>query len=248
MSAIAAPPANHLLSALPAEELQRLRPFLKRVEMPAGKLLVEQGARVFDVYFPSTAVVALMCDVREGPSCQVAVVGNEGVVGVSAFLGGQLAANRAVVLRAGEGYRLSATALLREFNREGPLNALMLRHLQALLCQMSQTAVCGGHSPIQQLGRWILMCLDRGDGSQIIASRELVAGQLGLGRRHLQKAAADLQAAGFIRWTRGRIDVLNRRALEDSGCDCRRIIDLEYRALLATPKKNPQACGLGATC
>jgi CRP-like cAMP-binding protein len=248
MSAIAVPPANHLLSVLPAEELQRVLPFLKRVEMPARKLLVEQGARVFDVYFPATAIVALMRDIREGPSCQVAMVGNEGVVGVSAFLGGQLAANRAVVLRAGEGYRLSASALVREFNREGPLNGLLLRYLQALLCQMAQTAVCGGHSPIQQLGRWILMCVDRGDGPHIVASRELVAGQLGLARGHLQKAAADLEAAGFIRWARARIEVLNRGALEDSGCDCRRIIDVEYKALLGAPKKSPQACGLGATC
>jgi CRP-like cAMP-binding protein len=248
MSAIAAPPANHLLSALPAEEFQRLLPLLKRVEMPAGKLLVEQRGRVFDVYFPATAIVALMRDVQEGPSCQVAMVGNEGVVGVSAFLGGQLAANRAVVVQAGEGYRVSAAALVREFNRGGPLNGLMLRYLQALLCQMSQTAVCGRHSPIQQFGRWILMCLDRGDGLHMVASRKLVAGQLGLGRNPLQKAAADLEAAGFIRWVRGRIDVLNRGALEDSGCDCRRIIDLEYRALLGAPKKSPQACGLGATC
>jgi len=236
MSAIASPPANHLLSALPAEELQRLLPLMKRVEMPAGKLLVEQGARVFDVYFPTTAIVALMRDVQEGPSCQVAMVGREGVVGVSAFLGSPLAANRAVVLHSGEGYRLSAAALVREFDREGPLNRLMLRYLQALLSQMAQTAVCGRHSPIQQLGRWILMCLDRADGSHLVASRALVAGQLGLGRSHLQKAATDLQAADFIRWERGRIDVLNRGALEDSGCDCRRIMGAEQEAILARRK------------
>jgi len=207
--------ANHLLAALPDAELRRWLPLLERVDLPLGHVLYESGVTLHHVYFPTTAIVSLLYVLENGASAEIAVVGNEGIVGISLFMGGGSTPNRAVVQSAGTGFRLPAEALKAEFNRAGPVLHLLLRYTQALITQMAQTAVCNRHHSLdQQLCRWLLLSLDRLTGDEIVMTQELISNMLGVRREGVTEAALHLQAAGVIRYARGHITVLDRQKLE----------------------------------
>lgn len=227
------PKLNQLLASLPDAEWLRWKPQLERVKLELGQVLYEAGGLQSHVYFPTTAIVSLLYVLENGASAEIAVVGREGLVGVSLFMGGQSTTNRAVVQSAGEGYRLRASGMQTEFNRAGPVLHLLLRYTQALITQMSQTAVCNRHHSLdQQLCRWLLLSLDRLDGNDLVMTQELISNMLGVRREGVTEAALSLQRAGLIDYARGRIKVLNRGGLEQRSCECYAVVKAEYDRLL----------------
>ena len=227
------PRKNMLLAALPDAEWQRWLPQLEAVVMPLGQVLYESGATLSHVYFPTTAIVSLLYVMENGASAEIAVVGNEGIVGISLFMGGESTSSRAVVQSAGQGFRLKAQMMKSEFNRAGPVLHLLLRYTQALITQMAQTAVCNRHHSLdQQLCRWLLLSLDRLQDNELIMTQELIANMLGVRREGVTEAAMKLQKAGLIRYQRGRITVLNRQGLEKRTCECYAVVKREYARLL----------------
>ena len=225
--------SNQLLGALPAAEWQRWLPQLEAVEMPLGQVLYESGSTLSHVYFPTSSIVSLLYVMEDGASAEIAVVGNEGVVGISIFMGGESTTSRAVVQSAGKGWRLAAQAIKEEFNRAGPVLHLLLRYTQALITQMAQTAVCNRHHSLdQQLCRWLLLSLDRLQGSELVMTQELIANMLGVRREGVTESALKLQRAGLIRYARGRISVLDRQGLEQRSCECYAVVKKEYDRLL----------------
>jgi CRP-like cAMP-binding protein len=228
-----APSQNHLLAALPAEERGRLIPHLELVPMPLGAVLYESGSELRHVYFPTTSIVSLLYVMRDGASAEIAVVGNEGIIGVALFMGGETMPNRAVVQSAGHAYRLKGHLLKQEFNRSGELQHLLLRYTQALLTQMAQTAVCNRHHSLdQQLCRWLLLSLDRLPSTELVMTQELIANMLGVRREGVTEAAGNLQKAGLISYRRGRITVLDRVGLEARACECYAVVKKEFDRLL----------------
>jgi CRP-like cAMP-binding protein len=225
---------NHILAAFPAAEYERLAPHLDLVEMPLGEVLCESGGRLEHVYFPTTSIVSLQYVLESGASAEIAVVGNEGILGISLFMGGETTPSRALVRSAGHGYRLKAHLLQQEFNRAGPVLRLLLRYTQALITQMTQTAVCNRHHSVeQQLCRALLLSLDRLSTDSLLMTQELIANVLGVRREGVTEAAGNLQRAGLIRYSRGRIDVLDRPGLEKSACECYRVVQNEFERLLS---------------
>jgi CRP-like cAMP-binding protein len=225
--------ANHLLAVLPAAELQRWLPLLEPVELPLALVLYESGRTLSHVYFPTTAIVSLLFVLEDGDSAEIAVVGSEGIVGISLFMGGESTPSRAVVQSAGRGYRLSSKAIKESFNRNGPVMHLMLRYTQALITQMTQTAVCNRHHTLdKQLCRWLLLSLDRLQGNELVMTQELIANMLGVRREGVTEAALKLQAAGLIQYARGHITVLDRPGLERRTCECYAVVKKEYDRLL----------------
>ena len=227
------PRRNLLLAALPEAEALWL-PNLEPVELPLGKVLYESGTTMSHVFFPTTAIVSLLYVMEDGASGEIAVVGHEGIVGVSLFMGGESTPSRAVVQSAGTGFRLEAKILMKEFNRAGTVLHLLLRYTQALLTQMAQTAVCNRHHSLdQQLCRWLLLSLDRLPSNELVMTQELIANMLGVRREGVNEAAGKLHKAGVIRYRRGHITVLDRPALEGRTCECYAVVKKEYDRLLA---------------
>jgi CRP-like cAMP-binding protein len=227
------PTENHLLAALPDAEWQRWLPQLERVEMPLGQVLYESGGTLSHVYFPTTAIVSLLYVMENGASAEIAVVGNEGIVGISLFMGGDSTSSRAVVQSAGLGLRLKAQIMKDDFNRAGPVLHLLLRYTQALITQMAQTAVCNRHHSLdQQLCRWLLLSLDRLQGNELVMTQELIANMLGVRREGVTEGALKLQNAGLIRYARGHISVLDRDGLQKRSCECYVVVKKEYDRLL----------------
>lgn len=227
------PRQNHLLAALPADEYARLFPHLELVPMPLGDVLYEPGIQMRHVYFPTTSIVSLLCVMDDGASAEIAVVGNEGIVGVSLFMGGETTPSRAVVQSAGHAYRLQGPLLKDEFYLAGPMQRLLLRYTQALLTQMAQTAVCNRHHSLdQQLCRWLLLSLDRLPSNELIMTQELIANMLGVRREGVTEAAGNVQKAGLIEYHRGRITVLDRAGLEARACECYAVVKRECDRLL----------------
>jgi CRP-like cAMP-binding protein len=227
------PTENHLLACLPDTEWQRWLPELERVEMPLGQVLYESGGTLSHVYFPTTAIVSLLYVMENGASAEIAVVGNEGIVGISLFMGGDSTSSRAVVQSAGLGLRLKARIMKDDFNRAGPVLHLLLRYTQALITQMAQTAVCNRHHSLdQQLCRWLLLSLDRLQGNELVMTQELIANMLGVRREGVTEGALKLQQAGLIRYARGHISVLDRDGLEKRTCECYAVVKKEYDRLL----------------
>ncbi len=227
------PRQNHLLAALPAKDLARLLPDLEGVPMPLGHVLYEPGVQMRHVYFPTTSIVSLLYVMEDGASAEIAVVGNEGVVGVSLFMGGESTTSRAVVQSDGYAYRLKAQLLKDEFFRAGPMQRLLLRYTQALLTQMAQTAVCNRHHSLdQQFCRWLLLSLDRLSSNELVMTQELIANMLGVRREGVTEAAGNVQRAGLISYNRGRITVLDRPGLEARACECYAVVKKEFDRLL----------------
>ncbi len=230
---IHSPQQNHLLDALPEEDFQRIAPMLELVEMPLGQALYESGGHLKHVYFPTTSIVSLLYVLESGASAEIAVVGNEGILGISLFMGGETTPSRAVVQSAGYGYRLSAKQLKDEFNRAGHMMRLLLRYTQALITQMAQTAVCNRHHAVeQQLCRWLLLSLDRLDANELNMTQELIANMLGVRREGVTEAAGKLQRDGIIEYARGHIKVINRPELEKRVCECYQVVKTEFDRLL----------------
>jgi CRP-like cAMP-binding protein len=228
------PTQNHLLAALPPAEFARLSPDLELVPMPLGEALYESGGRLQHVYFPTTSIVSLLYVLENGASAEIAIVGNEGILGISLFMGGGTTPSRAVVQSAGYGYRLKAELLKQEFDRSGPVLHLLLRYTQALITQMSQTAVCNRHHAVeQQLCRWLLLSLDRLSTDSLTMTQELIANMLGVRREGVTEAAGNLQRQGLIRYSRGRIDVLDRAGLEETVCECYAVVKKEFDRLIS---------------
>ena len=224
---------NHLLAVLPKPESGRLLPHLELVPLPLGKALYESGDTVNYVYFPTTAIVSLLYELEDGASAEIAVVGNEGIVGIALFMGGDTMLNRAVVQSAGHAYRLNGRLLKQEFNRTAALQHLLLRYTQALLTQMAQTAVCNRHHTVdQQLCRWLLLSLDRLSSNVLDMTQELIANMLGVRREGVTEAAGRLQDAGLIHYHRGHITVLDRPGVEKRVCECYEVVRKEFRRLL----------------
>ncbi len=229
------PKRNQLLAALPESEYQRWQPRLEAIDMPLGQVLYESGGKMAHVYFPTTSIVSLLYVMENGASAEIAVVGHEGLVGVSLFMGGESTPSRAVVQSAGKGFRLPAKFLKEDFNR-APVLHLLLRYTQALITQMSQTAVCNRHHSLdQQLCRWLLLSLDRLQGNELLMTQELIANMLGVRREGVTEGALKLQKAGLITYTRGRIQVTDRPGLEQRTCECYAVVKKEYDRLLPAP-------------
>ena len=227
------PKQNHLLAALPAEDYARLLPDLELTPMPLGWALYESGDHMGYLYFPTTSIVSLLYVMESGASAEIAITGNEGLVGISLFMGGESTPSRAVVQSAGNGYRLKASILKREFALGGKLQYLALRYTQALITQMAQTAVCNRHHALdQQLCRWLLLSLDRLPGNELTMTQELIANMLGVRREGVTEAAGKLQADGMIRYSRGHITVLDRPKLEKRVCECYAVVKKELDRLL----------------
>jgi CRP-like cAMP-binding protein len=227
------PRQNHLLAALSTAECERVYPKLELIEMPLGEVLYESGDHLKYVYFPTFAIVSLLYVMDDGASAEIAVVGNEGMLGIALFMGGDSMPNRAVVQSAGHAYRLPAEVLKAEFKRGGEMQYLLLRYTQALLTQMSQTAVCNRHHTVdQQLCRWLLLSLDRLPSNQLSMTQELIANMLGVRREGVTEAAGKLQSAGLIQYRRGRITVIDRPGLEARSCECYRVVKAEFDRLL----------------
>jgi CRP-like cAMP-binding protein len=233
MAAAADPRKNHLLAALPLADLQRWERQLEAVELPLGHVLYESGRTLSHVYFPTTAIVSLLYVLEDGASAEIALVGNEGVVGIALFMGGESTPSRAVVQSAGQGLRLNARTVKQEFELAGPVMHLLLRYTQALLTQMAQTAVCNRHHSLdQQLCRWLLLSLDRLQGTELAMTQELIANMLGVRREGVTEAALSLKKAGLIRYARGHITVIDRAGLERRTCECYEVVKTEYDRLL----------------
>ena len=233
-SVLVSPKQNHLLAALPADDYARLLPALEPVAMPLGWVVYESGGRMGHVYFPTTSIISLLYVMESGASAEIAIVGDEGLVGISLFMGGETTPSRAVVQSAGVGYRLNAAALKREFAMGGEMQHLALRYTQALITQMAQTAVCNRHHSVdQQLCRWLLLSMDRLPDNQLSMTQELIANMLGVRREGVTEAAGHLQAAGIIHYSRGHITVLDRTRLEQRVCECYGVVKSEYDRLLS---------------
>jgi len=227
------PPQNHLLAALPASDYERLAPHLELIPLKLGEVLYEPGVQLRYVYFPTTSIVSLLYVMEDGASAEIAIVGNEGILGISLFMGGETTPSRAVVQSAGYGYRLKAQLLKDEFQRFGPMLHLLLRYTQALITQMAQTAVCNRHHSVdQQLCRWLLLSLDRLASNELSMTQELIANMLGVRREGVTEAAGKLQEAGLISYRRGRITVLDRPGLEARSCECYEVVKKELDRLL----------------
>lgn len=226
------PRKNRLLAALPAMEMTRWLPKSESVNLPLGQVLYESGGTLTHIYFPTTAIVSLLYVLENGASAEIAVVGNEGLVGISLFMGGGSTINRAVVQSAGKAYRLPADMLQEEF-KLAPVLHLLLRYTQALITQMSQTAVCNRHHRLDlQLCRWLLLSIDRLSSDELLMTQELIANMLGVRREGVTEAALKLQAAGLIKYARGRINVIDRPGLEKRVCECYAVVKREYDRLL----------------
>ena len=224
---------NQLLAALSPPELRRLRRHLEPVDMPLGHVVYESGRHLDHVYFPTTCIVSLLYVLENGASAEIAVVGNEGVVGISLFMGGETTPSRAVVQSAGEALRLPGQAVKDEFTRGGSMQHLMLRYTQSLITQMAQTAVCNRHHSVdQQLCRWLLLSIDRLPSPEITMTQELIANMLGVRREGVTEAAGKLQKAGVISYRRGHIKVLDRPRLEAMSCECYEVVRRETERLL----------------
>jgi CRP-like cAMP-binding protein len=224
---------NSLLSSLPFAVKDRWAPHLESVDMPLGQVVYEAGATLSHVYFPTTAIVSLLYVMESGASAEIAVVGNDGIVGVAIFMGGASTPGRAVVQSAGRSLRLKAGIVEQEFNQSGPVLHLLLRYTQALLTQMAQTAVCNRHHSLhQQLCRWLLLSLDRLPNDELVMTQELIADMLGVRREGVTEAAGKLQKEGLIRYQRGHITVLDRAGLEKCTCECYAVVKKEYARLL----------------
>jgi len=241
MSSPPSPQQNQLLAALPAAEFDRLAAHLQWVPMLLGEILYEPDEQLQHAYFPTTAIVSLHYVIESGASAEIAGVGNEGVVGISLFMGGDTTPSSAVVQTAGHAYRLQRHLLKREFDRGGPLQRLLLRYTQALITQMAQTAVCNRHHSLeQQLCRWLLVTLDRIPSGQLVMTQELVASMLGVRRETVTEAAGKLQQAGYIRYRRGHISVIDRTGLESRSCECYGVVKSEFERLLTDiPRGDP---------
>lgn len=232
------PQQNHLLAVLSVEAQKRLFPHLELVSLPLGKALYESGDALHYVYFPIDSIVSLLYVMENGASAEISVVGNEGIIGVALFMGGESTSSRAIVQSAGYAYRMPGQLLKDEFNRHGEMMQLLLRYTQALLTQMAQTAVCNRHHSIdQQLCRWLLLSLDRLPGNQLTMTQELIANMLGVRREGVTEAAGKLQKAGVIDYSRGHITVLDRSKLEQMSCECYAVVKKETDRLL--PYKAP---------
>jgi CRP-like cAMP-binding protein len=244
------PNQNHLLAALPTAQFERLAPHLELVAMPLGEVLYEPGGQLLHAYFPTTAIVSLHYVMESGASAETAGVGNEGVVGISLFMGGNTTPSSAVVLTAGHGYRLDSRVLNEEFNRAELMQRLLLRYTQALITQVTQTAVCNRHHSVeQQLSRWLLLTLDRRLPSrELVMTQELIASMLGVRREGITQAAGKLQQAGVIRYRRGHISVLERSGLEARACECYAVVKTELSRLLSDVRyRQGIATGVQAT-
>lgn len=227
------PNQNFLLAALPKAEFEHIAPHLELVEMPLGDVLYESGGQLQHVYFPTTAIVSLHYVMENGASAEIAGVGNEGVLGISLFMGGNTTPSLATVYTGGHGYRLKAQLMMEEFNRAGPMMRLMLRYTQALMTQMAQTAVCNRHHSVeQQLCRWLLLTLDRLPSNELTMTQELIASMIGVRREGITEIAGNLQRAGLISYRRGHITVLDRSGLESRACECYNVVKKELHRLL----------------
>ncbi|MBT9502779.1 MAG: Crp/Fnr family transcriptional regulator [Burkholderiaceae bacterium] len=227
------PNQNHLLAALLDAEFDRLAPQLELIPLPLGEVLYESGGQQRHVYFPTTAIVSLHYVLENGGSSEIAGVGNEGMLGISLFMGGNSTPSRAVVRTGGHGYRLGSAMLMDEFKRTGPVLRLLLRYTQALITQMAQTAACNRHHSLsQQLCRWLLFTLDRVPGNELTITHDLIANMLGVRREGVSEAASQLQTQGFIRYRRGHITVVDRAGLEGKVCECYGVVKKELARLL----------------
>ena len=232
------PDQNRLLAALPAIELERIKSHLELVHMPLGDVLCESGGRLPYVYFPTSTIISLHYILENGASSEIAGVGNEGLLGISLIMGGESTPSWATVQTAGYGYRLKASLLLQEFNQGGPIQRLLLRYTQALITQISQTAVCNRHHTIeQQLCRWLLLTLDRLNSQELVMTQELIASMLGVRREGITEAAGKLQQAEIIRYRRGHITVLDRTGLETHVCECYDVVKKEFDRLFRDVRK-----------
>ncbi len=233
MDSLLSPSQNHLLAALPTAEFKHLAPHLELVAMPLGHVLYESGGKLQHVYFPITAIVSVHYVLENGSSSEIAGVGNEGVLGVSLFMGGNTTPSRAIVQTAGHGYQVKGRILKDEFDSGGLLQHLLLRYIQALMTQISQTAVCNRHHAVeQQLCRWLLLTLDRLPSTELTMTQELIASMLGVRREGITEAAGHLQKAGCIHYRRGHISVLDRAGLEARVCECYAVVKKEHDRLL----------------
>ena len=233
MSSPHSPKQNHLLDALPAADYARLLPHLELIPMPLGWAVYEAGGQMRYLYFPTTSIVSLLYVLENGASAEIAITGNEGLVGISLFMGGESTPSRAVVQSKGNGYRLRASVLKTEFALGGSLQYLSLRYTQALITQMAQTAVCNRHHTLdQQLCRWLLLSLDRLPGNELLMTQELISNMLGVRREGVSAAAGKLQADGLVKYSRGHIVVLDRPKLEKRVCECYAVVKKEFDRLL----------------
>lgn len=233
------PGQNHLLAALPVADYERLLPQLELIPLPLGWAVYESGRDQGYVYFPTTSIVSLLYVMEDGSSAEIAIVGNDGLVGIALFMGGETTPSRAVVQSAGYGYRLKAASMKKEFERGGELQHLLLRYTQALITQMAQTAVCNRHHSVeQQLCRWLLLSLDRLASNELKMTQELIANMLGVRREGVTEAAGKLQKRGLINYSRGHITVLDRPELEKRVCECYAVVKKEMARLLPTPRSS----------
>ena len=224
---------NGLLAAMPATDLKRWLPQLEYVSMPLGYVLYESGGDEDYVFFPTSSIVSLLYVMKNGDSAEIAVTGNEGVVGISLFMGGNSTPSRAVVQSAGQGFRMRARFMKEEFEKSVPVLHLLLRYTQALITQISQTAVCNRHHTLnEQLCRWLLLSLDRLPGNELVMTQDLIANMLGVRREGVTESAFKLQKAGLIQYSRGRITILDRKGLEQRSCECYKVVKEEYDRLL----------------
>lgn len=224
---------NRLLAALPPETWSRWSQYLEPVDMPLGQVLYEAGTTLSHVYFPTTAIVSLLYVMKNGESAEIAVVGNDGLVGISLFMGGGSTPSRALVQNAGEGFRIDAELVKREFEASPPVFHLFLRYTQALITQMTQTAACNKHHDLnQQLCRWLLLTLDRYKGNKLVMTKQLIANMLGTTGETMREGASALQESGLIRYSHGTIEVLDRAGLEKHSCECYAVVRDEYERLL----------------
>jgi CRP-like cAMP-binding protein len=236
------PNQNHLLAALLDTDYKRLAPHLELVPMKLGDVLYESGGKLQHVYFPTTSIISLHYLLENGGSSEIAGVGNEGVLGVSLFMGGNTTPSRAIVQTGGFGYRLPVAVLMEEFNRAGPVMRLLLRYTQALLTQMAQTAVCNRHHSVeQQLCRWLLLTLDRLPSNDLTMTQELIANMLGVRREGVTEAAGRLQGYGYISYRRGHITVLDRKGLEADVCECYAVVKKEFTRLLSDTRHRQES-------
>jgi len=227
---------NHLLAALSAGALERVRPHLRLVAMPLGKVLYEPGDLLSHVYFPTDCIVSLLYVLTDGSSAEISVVGNEGVIGIALFMGGETTPSRALVQSGGHAYELHGQLLKNDFHRDGAMQLLLLRYTQALITQMAQTAVCNRHHSVdQQLCRWLLLSLDRLSGNRLTMTQELIANMLGVRREGVTEAAGKLQKLGVIKYQRGQITVMDRPRLEQLCCECYAVVRKESDRLLPHP-------------
>src|SRR5450830_912891 len=232
---------NHLLAALSANELLHIAPYLEVVHLPLGQALYESGCKLHHAYFPTSSVISLLYDMEDGYSSEIAGVGNEGMLGVALFMGGETMLNYAVVQSDGYAFRIDASVIKKEFNRNGEMHHLLLQYTQALITQIAQTAACNRHHSLdEQLCRWLLLSSDRLNGNELTITQELIANMLGVRREGVTEAARNLQQAGLIHYRRGHITVLNRKGLEERVCECYQLVKTEYDRLLPYKKIPPK--------